>query len=191
MPSPVTAAIASARPAAISFRTGSTGSFTGWPLIRMVPPPMSPSRAGFSARNAPYRTRKVAIANALKMTRLHVERRPENGRVAQRVEPQRVDVVGQRRSAAQDHRGHGGEKNQAAPAPARPPWRRPVDDGAWTGVRMTVHVGVADVFTRSPMGSPDHYIRPLNPRSWLDQLDLGTEWSTRALSGPPAARASL
>jgi hypothetical protein len=37
---------------------------------------------------------------------------------------------------------------------------------------MAVHVGVADVLTGSPMCSPDHYIRPVEPRSLPGQLEL-------------------
>ena len=58
--------------------TGSTGSLTGWPLIRMVPPPMSPRRAASARRNEPYSTTNVTAAKALKTTRLQVQRRPEH-----------------------------------------------------------------------------------------------------------------
>ncbi len=51
MLAPVTAAMASARPSAIRLSTGSTGSFSGCPLMMMLP--NSPRRGGFKARNAP------------------------------------------------------------------------------------------------------------------------------------------
>jgi len=50
----------------MSRSTGSTGSVSGWPLIRILPPAISPSRSGFSARNDPYRTAKVTSAKAVK-----------------------------------------------------------------------------------------------------------------------------
>ena len=66
MPAPVAAAMASASPSAMRLRTGSTGSFSGCPLMRMLP--NSPRRGGFSARNAPYSTTKVTAAKAQKTT---------------------------------------------------------------------------------------------------------------------------
>ena len=59
---PVAAAITNEPPSATRRMTGSTGSFIGWPLIRIGSPASSPSLGGFSARNAPYRIRNVATA---------------------------------------------------------------------------------------------------------------------------------
>ena len=62
MPAPVTKAIASEPPSAMSRSTGSTGSLIGWPLIRIGTPVSSPSRGGLSATYAPYSTRNVTAA---------------------------------------------------------------------------------------------------------------------------------
>jgi hypothetical protein len=53
MPAPVAKATITDTASAASFRTGSTGSLIGWPLIRIGRPASSPSRAGLSARNDP------------------------------------------------------------------------------------------------------------------------------------------
>ena len=66
MPAPVAAAMTSDAPSATSLITGSTGSLIGWPLIRIGRPASSPSRAGFSARNEPYRMRNVTTAKPRK-----------------------------------------------------------------------------------------------------------------------------
>ena len=62
-------------------------------------------RAGFSARNAPYRMRNVATTKNVNVCRLQPQRRPEDVGDAERLEPERVDVVGERRAAAEDEDG--------------------------------------------------------------------------------------
>jgi hypothetical protein len=62
----VASATTSAMPSAISRRTGSTGSVSGCPLIRIRPPAISPRRSGLRTRKDPYRMAKVAIAKTLK-----------------------------------------------------------------------------------------------------------------------------
>ncbi len=67
MPAPLASATTSAAASAISRSTGSTGSVSGWPLIRMRPPAISPSRSGLSARNDPYSTAKVTTVKSVKI----------------------------------------------------------------------------------------------------------------------------
>lgn len=67
MPSPVIAAITMATPPPISRRTGSTGSRSGWPLIR-IGLVSSASLDGLNSRNDPYNTAKVAAKNAAKIS---------------------------------------------------------------------------------------------------------------------------
>src|SRR6202044_106695 len=63
IPPPVAAATASETPSAITRRTGSTGSFTGRPPMRIVWPLGKSERCTrFRARNEPYRIRNVAAA---------------------------------------------------------------------------------------------------------------------------------
>ena len=57
--------------------------------------------------------------------RLQVQRLPEHVGVPERTKPERVDVIGQRRSAAQGEDGEHGENDQAAATP--PAGRRPGD----------------------------------------------------------------
>jgi hypothetical protein len=68
MPAPLASDTTSAAPSAINRSTGSTGSVSGWPLIRILPPAISPSRSGLSARNDPYRTAKVTPAKTVKIS---------------------------------------------------------------------------------------------------------------------------
>ena len=92
--------------------------------MRIVPPAISPRRAGFSARNAPYSTANVISGEGQEGRRLDVQRRPEHRRIAERLEPERFDVIRQRRPAAEhDGRQHG-EHEETAAAALRPPWRR-------------------------------------------------------------------
>ena len=61
--------------------------------------------------------------------RLDIQRRPEHVDVAERVEPQRLDVIRQRRSAAEHDRGKNGENGTGRRGyGARASRRRPVDD---------------------------------------------------------------
>src|SRR5207249_12190262 len=62
------------------------------------------------------------------------------------VKPERVDVVGQRRAAGEQQHAERGEQEQA-PAPSRPPRRRPVDHRT-----ITWHVHACDVAGGSPRG---------------------------------------
>ena len=70
--------------------------------------------------------------------RLEPERPPEDVAVPERIEPQRVDVVRQRCSGAQeDDADGGGQEPQTAPARrSRQPRRRPVNDGAVSTVHL-------------------------------------------------------
>ena len=66
MPAPVMRATAADATNAISRSTGSTGRRSGWPLIMMLPPAISPRRAGLSATYEPYSTRNVTAAKIRK-----------------------------------------------------------------------------------------------------------------------------
>ena len=59
--------------------------------------PISPNRAGLSARKAPNSTANVTGGDRREHAALQVQRRPEHVAVAQRAEPERVHVVRQRR----------------------------------------------------------------------------------------------
>src|SRR5439155_13900155 len=66
--------------------------------------------------------------------RLDVESLPEDVDVAERAEPQGVDVIGKRRAAAQDQQGDQAKQNVPA-APFRTPRRGPVGGGSSVGIR--------------------------------------------------------
>src|SRR5207244_6907208 len=61
---------------------------------------------------------------------LDVQRFPEDIGVAERAEPEGVDVVGKRRSAAQQHDRNNSKEKVDAATPPRRARRRPVDGGA-------------------------------------------------------------
>ena len=91
----------------------------------MVPPPSSPRCAGFSARKAPIEDGEGDEREQEEDARLERERRPEDVREAERGEPERVDVVRQRRPAAEEDDGQRGERYHATESPFGR--RRPVD----------------------------------------------------------------
>ena len=65
MPAPVTAAMMKATMSAMIRSAGSIGSFTGCPLIMMVPPEVrSLKLSGLNRRNDPYSAAKVRTAKA-------------------------------------------------------------------------------------------------------------------------------
>ncbi len=84
----------------------------------------------FDREIRPEQDEKGAGRKSGEHRRLHVEHLPEDVEVPERVEPQHVDVIRQRRPTAQDNRGNDGEKEQAPAPPSRPPWWRQVDDAA-------------------------------------------------------------
>ena len=67
-PAPVATAMTSERPTAMRRRTGSTGSFSGCPPMKIVRPLGRSGRCvRFRTRNDPYRMRNVAAAKAVKI----------------------------------------------------------------------------------------------------------------------------
>ncbi len=68
---------------------------------------------------------------------LKVEPRPEHGRVAERLEPECVNVIGQRRATAEHREGQDGEQGDANTPLAR---RRPIDGIAGTPVHVITHL---------------------------------------------------
>src|SRR6185295_9928656 len=74
--------------------------------------------------------------------RLEAQRLPEHVAVPERVEPQRVDVVGERRSDAQQEDGKNGDDEHPA-APLRGSRRRPVDGLSHVSVELYSAVNLA------------------------------------------------
>ena len=127
MPRPVSTDTNSAPTPAMSRSTGSTGSLIGWPLMRMVPPVSSPSSLRLQREKRAVENDEGDGGEQREDRRLEVERLPEDVAEAERIEPERVDVVRQRRSAAENERRQAARENQTAAAPSRRPRRRPVD----------------------------------------------------------------
>ena len=105
-PTAVPSATIAARSTAMIERTGPTGSLTGRSLMMMTPSlPISPNLAGLSARKAPYTAMKVAAPAATRISALKLEDLPEDLRVAERIEPERVHVVPERGAASEQQHG--------------------------------------------------------------------------------------
>ena len=100
------AAMASETPSAMRRRTGSTGSFSGCPPMKIVWPLGKSGRcARFRARNDPYRMRNVTAVKAAKIPHCKAQRFPEHARVAKRPKPEHVHVIRQRGPAAEEDGG--------------------------------------------------------------------------------------
>ena len=102
MPAPVTRAMACRRAERDQPQHRLDRQRSGWPLMRMGPPVSSPSRAGFSARYDAVQHEERDDGEDGEDDGLEVQRLPEHVGEAERVEPQRLDVIGERRSAAEE-----------------------------------------------------------------------------------------
>jgi hypothetical protein len=69
---------------------------------------------------------------------LRIERRPEDARMPKRVEPERLDVVGEGR-AGTENQGRQNREQEQPSASARPPGRPLIDDDVRPTRRAFVH----------------------------------------------------